>query len=92
MRTVASFQWGGTSILARRLTILKVYRLLGILKIKVLEFKVKILKVFTIKFRKHRGAAGALADICADAPLEGRRKYPRRPPPRLRRGTLLAMG
>jgi len=65
----------------RRLTISKVYRLLGILKIKG----------FQIKIRKHAGATGALGNISADAPPEGRRKYPRRPPPRLKRGMCLAM-
>jgi hypothetical protein len=95
MRTAASFQSGGTSIWpCRRLTISKVYRLLGILKIKVLEFKIlKIFKIkgFQIKIRKHAGATGALGDISAEAPPEGRRKYPRRPPPRLKRGMCLAM-
>jgi hypothetical protein len=59
--TAASFPWGGTSILACRRTILKVYKILEILEIKVLEikgkaFKVKGLKLkgLTIKVRKHR--------------------------------------
>ena len=96
MRTAASFQSGGTSILAcRRLTISKVCRLPGILKIKVLEFKIlmifMIFKIFKIKTRKHAGATGALGDISPDALPEGRRKYPRRPPPRLKRGMCLTM-
>jgi hypothetical protein len=91
MRTVASFQWGGTSISARQLTVLKVYRMLGILKTKVLEFKIFRIKSLKIKIRRHAGATGASADISADARSEGRRKYRQRPPRRLKRGMFQPM-
>ena len=90
MRTVASFPWGGTSISACQLTILKVYRMLGILKIKVLEFKIFRSKALKIKIRRHAGATGASEDI-SDARSEGRRKYRQRPPRRLKRGMFLPM-
>jgi hypothetical protein len=94
MRTAASFPLGGTSISASQLTILKVYKILEILRIKVLKIKIKIFKVKgrPIKIRKHAGATGDLGDISTDAPLEGPRKYPRRPPPRLMRGMFPTMG
>jgi hypothetical protein len=90
MRTVASFPWGGTSISACQPTILKVYRMLGILKIKVLEFKIFRSKALKIKIRRHAGATGASEDI-SDARSEGRRKYRQRPPRRLKRGMFLPM-
>ena len=90
MRSVASFQWGGTSISACQLTILKVYRMLGILKVKVLEFKIFKIKARKIKIRRHAGATGASEDISA-ARSEGRRKYRQRPPPRLKRGMFQPM-
>ena len=88
MRTAASFRLAGRSISASPLTILKVYKLLEIPKIKVLEFKIFTIKGLKIKIRRH---TGALEEISADAPPEGRRKYPRRPPPRLRQGMRLAI-
>ena len=91
MRTVASFQWGGTSISACQLTILKVYRMLEILKTKVLEFKTFKIKSVKIKIRRHAGATGASADISADARSEGRRKYRQRTPRRLKRGMFQPM-
>ena len=91
MRTVASFPWGGTSISACQLTILKVYRMLGILKIKVLEFKIFRIKALKIKIRRHAGATGASEDISAGARSEGRRKYRQRTPRRLKRGMFLPM-
>jgi hypothetical protein len=90
MRTVASFQWGGTSISACQLTILKVYRMLVILKIKVLEFTLFKIKALKIKSRRHAGATGASQDI-SDARSEGRRKYRQRPPPCLKRGMFQPM-
>ena len=64
--TAASFRWGGTSISACRPTILKVYKILEILEIKVLEIKAKAFKieglkpkVLTIKARKQGGPTGA---------------------------------
>ena len=101
MRTVASFQSGRTSILAGRLTILKVYKLLAILEIQVLRMRVKFCKVkglafkgLKIKARKNVGATAGLEDISGDSPPppEGRQKYPRRPPPRLKRERWLAIG
>jgi hypothetical protein len=77
-----------------RAAILKVYRILEILEIKVLEIKVAkgfTIKSFTIKVRRNV-AAGALEDISAGAPPEGRRRYPQRLPPRLKRAMCLAMG
>jgi hypothetical protein len=60
--TAASFPWGATSTSACQCTIMKVYKILGILKVKVLEIKAKAfkvkglkLKVLTIKVRKQRG-------------------------------------
>jgi hypothetical protein len=49
MRSAASFQSGGTLILASRPTILKVYRMLGILRVKVLEIKVVKIKRWPVK-------------------------------------------
>ena len=49
-------------------------------KIKGLKVKIKGLKVKV----KSRGSALASENILADTPSEGRREYPRRPPPRLR--------
>lgn len=95
MRTAASFQSGGTVILACRLMILKLYKMPAILEVQVLRIKVKCfqiksltLKGLEIKARKRAGATGGLADISGDAPPpEAQRKYPRRPPPRLKRRT-----
>jgi hypothetical protein len=91
MLTVASFQWGGTSISACQLTILKVYRMLVILKIKVLEFTILRIKSLKIKIRRPAGVTGASADISADARSEGRRIYRQRPPPCLKRGMFQPM-
>jgi hypothetical protein len=91
MRTVASFQWGGTSISACQLTILKVYRMLEILKSKVLESKIFKIKSLEIKIRRHAGATEASGDISADARSEGPRKYRQRPPRRLKQGMLQPM-
>lgn len=76
MRTVASFPWGARSISASPLTISKLYKILEILRIKVLKIKMRIFKIKgrEIKVRKHAEATGALADISADAPSEGRLK------------------
>jgi hypothetical protein len=79
------------SISACQLAILKVYRMLGILKIKVLEFKIFKIKSLKIKIRRHAGATGASEDISADARSEGHRKYRQRPPPRLKRGMFQPM-
>ena len=64
--TAVSFPWGGTSISACRRAILKVYKILEILEIKVLEIKAKALKlkglklkVLTTKARKQGGPTGA---------------------------------
>lgn len=71
-RTAASFRWAGTPIWARLSTILKVYKILGTLQIKVSEIKGKAFKVkglrfknLTIKVRKQQGLAGASEDISA---------------------------
>ena len=87
--------------MASQLTILKVYKVLAILEMQVLRIKVKFFKIkglrfkgLRIKARKNVGATAVLEDISGDAPPppEGRRKYPRRPPPRLKRGRWLAIG
>jgi hypothetical protein len=92
---------GGTSILASRLTILKVCKVLAILEMQVLRIKVKFFRVKSLKFkglrikaRKNAGATAVLEGISGDSPPppEGRRKYPRRPPPRLKREKWLAIG
>jgi hypothetical protein len=94
MRTAASFRLGGTLISARRLTILKLYKILEILRIKVLKIRIRIfaIKRCAIQIRKHAGAMGALGDISPSPPPEDPRKYPRGPPPRLKRRMFLAMG
>jgi hypothetical protein len=81
-------------ILACRLMILKLYKMLAILEMQVLRIKVKCFKIkgltlkgLEIKAGKRAGATAVLADISGDAPPEGRRKYPRRLPPRLKRRT-----
>jgi hypothetical protein len=81
MRTAASFQSGGTVILASPLTILKLYKLLAILKMEVSRIKVKCFKIksrtfkgLTIKAGKHAGATAVLAGISAGAPPEARMK------------------
>jgi hypothetical protein len=92
---------GGTSILARQLTILKLYKILSKLKMEVLGIKAKFFRIKSLRFkglrikaRKNAGATAALEDISGDSPppQEGRRKYPRRPPPRLKRERWLAIG
>jgi hypothetical protein len=66
------------------------------LRIKAKFFKIKSLrsKGLRIKARKNVGATADLEDISGDfpPPREGRRKYPRRPPPRLKRERWLAIG
>src|SRR3984885_3018305 len=91
--TAVSFRWGGTSISACRRAILKVYKILEILEIKVMEIKPKAVKIkglklrgLTIKVRKHWGRTGAQEDISAPAPPEARRKSRRRPRARLKPG------
>jgi hypothetical protein len=90
---------GGTSILTRRL--LKLYKILSILKMQVLRMREKFFKTKSLRFtgsrikaRKNAGATAALADISGESPLppKGRRKYPRRPPLRLKRERWLAIG
>jgi hypothetical protein len=99
MRTAASFPWGATSISPWQRTILKVYKILETLEIKVLEIKGKAFKVkgltfkgLTIKVRKHGGPTEAWEGISGDARPEGRRTYLRRPRARLKPGMRLAMG
>ena len=83
------------------LTILKVYKALAILETQVLRIKMKFLEIKDLRFkglrtkaRKNAGATAGLEDISGDSPPppEGRRKYPRRPPPRLKREKRLAIG
>jgi hypothetical protein len=99
MRTAASFRLGGTSISACPLTILKVYKALAILQIQVLRIKVKFFKIKGLTFKglkikvQRRGEATAvLPDISGAAPRTGRRKYPRRLPPRPKPGMWPAIG
>lgn len=86
--------------MACRLTISKVYKVLAILEMQVSRIKAKFFKIkgltfkgLRIKARKNAGATAALEDISGDTlpPPEGRRKYPRRPPPRLKRERSLAI-
>jgi hypothetical protein len=92
---------GGTSILACPLTILKLYKILSNLKVEVLRIRLKFFKGKSLRFkglrikaRKNAEATAVLADISGDSrpPPEGRRKYPRRPPPRLKREKWSAIG
>jgi hypothetical protein len=80
---------------------LKLYKILSILKMQVLRIKAKFFKIkslrctgLRIKARKNVEATAALADISGESPPppEGRRKYPRRPPLRLKRERRLAIG
>jgi hypothetical protein len=90
---------GGTSIWTRQL--LKLYKILLILKMQVLRIKARFFKTKSLRFtglrikaRKNVGATAALADISGESPLppKGRRKYPRRPPLRLKRERWWAIG